>query len=166
MMVSFKKFQDILSGGDLKAADFFDKNAKNLLKDDRFLRFLLKGRWSEKKYDRLSVLAWIIVTELNGWRAWGEEKHFDVASVCEDFCDYMQSDCFYMGARGVPFEKWDDIAREKIENLKVFVENKQLKHHRRTKLWKGYCDKYIKRRKEFERTIPGYDEYGYPSGLL
>ncbi len=74
--------------------------------------------------------------------------------------------CSFFGSTRVPFEEWEDLAKEQMDILKILIEKNQLKSFKRTKLYREFGKKYRERLDYFRKK--GYIHPCYfeaPSGL-
>ncbi len=163
--MNVQKFVDILDESDITAVEFFKQHGKYIFTDDRLLLALMKEKWSEKKYRKCLTLAWIVGLGLGSGR-FEEKKYFDILSVYRYFYRYMFSGCKFFGGIRIPFEEWEDLAKEQVDNLKILIEKNQLKSFKRTKLDREFGKKYLERLDYFRKK--GYIHPCYfegPSGL-
>ena len=163
--MNLHKFIDILDQ-DVIASKFFKKNGKDIFKNDKFLLILLKNKWNEKQWYKLRTLGWII--DLDRGRKVGKEKTYfdDILPVYCYFADYIRCCCAFFGDKRIPWEEWEDLAREQTDILKILVQKNQLKSFRRTKIYRQFGKKYGDRIDEFERK--GYlsdIDFTVPSGV-
>ncbi len=163
--MNVQKFVDILDESDITAVEFFEQHGKYIFTDDRLLLAFMKEKWSEKKYLKCLTLAWIVGLGLSYGR-FEDKKYFDILSVYRYFYRYMFGGCKFFGDTLVPFEEWEDLAKEQMDNLKILIEKNQLKSFKRTKLDREFGKKYRERLDYFRKK--GYIDPCYfdaPSGL-
>ena len=151
-----QKFINILDQKGIIASDFFEQHGRDIFINDKLLLALIKEEWGRKKWLKFIRVGWIIGMEIR--REYGKEKTcFDnMLPIYRYFSDYMDCCCSFFGNKQVPFEEWEDLAKEQVDILKTLVEKNQLKSFRRTKLYLNFCDKYDKREEELVKK--GYGQ--------
>ena len=164
--MKLQKFIDILNQKKKIAGDFFEKHGTNIFTTDKLLSALLAEKWSEHKYFKLSSLGEIIRFDL-GRKCEKKKFYFDnmLPMYCY-FADYINCGCTFFSSKLIPFEEWEDLAKEQVDNLKILVEKKQLKSYRRTKIFREFGEKCSKRTDLFEKK--GYlneHDFIFPSGI-
>ena len=156
--MKLQQLVDIWDKYDNSELDFFQKKGKNVLQSEQLLLKLLELKWSKQKRLKLVTLAWMIRCDIRA-RHFGfeEEIHFsNILPIYRYFEDYMSCCCAFFGNKQVPFEEWEDLAKEQVDILKMLVEKNQLKSFRRTKIYLEFCDKYEKREEELVKK--GYGQ--------
>ena len=166
-----KEFIDILDQKGIVASEFFQYNGRDIFTNAKLLLALLEEKWSKQKRLKLVRLGWIIDMKIrkkySGNRSDGKQNFDSILPIYRYFADYMNWGCSFFGNRRIPFEEWEDLAKEQVDNLKILVEKNQLKNYRRTKIELAFGEKYRKRLAFFEKV--GYlnelDFMDAPSGL-
>ena len=127
------------------AGEFFKKYGKNIFSNNYILLALLEEKWSKQKRSKLLSLSWIIEMEIR--REYRKEKTYfkNMLPLYRYFEDYMSEGCAFFGNWRVPFEEWEDLAKEQTDILKILIERNQLKSFRRTKIFFDFLKKCDKR---------------------
>ncbi len=155
---------DILDQSSDTVIKFFKQNDRHIFTNDKVLLSLLNLKWSRKKREKLICLAWIIVSRLGDQDY--KKKYCDFLSIYKYFQEYIYSCCHFFGNKRIPWEEWEDLAKEQDEVLKILVAKGQLKSFRRTKNYQEFLKKYRKRLVLFEEK--GYlheCDFDVPSGI-
>ena len=164
--MKLQQFIDILDKSDETAHTFFKKYGKSVFINNYVLLSLLKKKWSKKNFIKLFTLRGIIEMEIR--REYSKEKTYfkNILPLYRYFEDYMSYGCVFFCNWRIPFEEWEDLAKEQTDILKILVEKNQLKSFKRTNLNKEFGKKYRKRLDYFLKKgyITDYD-LGAPSGL-
>ena len=166
--MKLQQFIDILDKSDETVNAFFKKHRKNILQSERFLLELLKLKWNKKKRLKLVQLAWMIKCDLRTrYFKDGEETYFNsIPPLYRYFEHYMGHGCDFFANRRLPFEEWEDLAKEQTDILKILIEKNQLKSFKRTKIFRQFNAKCSQRVDLFEKK--GYlqeHDFDVPSGL-
>ena len=77
-------------------------------------------------YRCLSKLAWFYFVEHQG-RNFGEEVHFELDEFSKSFQKYMYS-WSRLQRKGIPFEKWSDLAKEGVDLLETLIQEGKLEN--------------------------------------
>ena len=148
--MELKKFIDILDQSLKKAIGFFEKEGKNVFKDNKILLEILSEKWGKKQYKRLAFLEEIINQEY-GSRSFDKKKYFDFIPLYKHFCEYMRLDMSFIG---VPFSKWGDLQKEHTALLKVLIKEGKLENFEKDPRFKKLGRKKGKRREEIIKDHP------------
>ena len=164
--MKLQKFVDILDQDGIVASDFFEKEGIDVFKTDELLLMLLKESMESKTWYKLTTLGWIIALE-KGRKCCKEKTYFDdILPVYSAFNEYIRGGCHFFGNKLIPWEEWEDLAKEQVDILKILIEKNQLKSFRRTKMFHEFADKCSKRADLFVKK--GYlndCDFDVPSGL-
>ena len=158
--MNLQKFINILYSGDYKEAkDYYRKNGKNIFQSSELLIALLDLEWSEKKNIMLIRLAGIISGELMV-RLYDKKKYFNnILPIYKHFQEYMYNDCSFIG---VPFEEWEELQKEYIDLLKVFIQEGKLGKHQKDPRLQDIYDKNFKHREKLLKKYPHLENpYGF-----
>ena len=123
--MKLQEFINILDQSGIPASDFFKKNGKEIFKTQNLLTALLNLKWSEKLYNKLGILSWIIRIDL-GRPHYGGKRYFHLIPIYKHFAIYINSLSNY-GDDAIPFKEWESLAKEEIELLKILVKENKLK---------------------------------------
>ena len=159
------KFIEILDEPDKIPLKFFRKHGKNVFIDNKLLLALMQEKWSKQTHCKLICLDWIITMDI-GASHFGEKRCFEILPIYKDFSDYMSGGCSFFGNKRIPWEEWEDLAKEQVDILKILIEKNQLKSFRRTKLYREFRKKYGDRIDKFkEKGYLSDLDFNAPSGL-
>ena len=120
-------------------------------KNGEIISSILEKKWSEEKYVICIRLAATIFHELGG-RHYEEGTHFYVPKIYKEFQEFMYEDSVF-GSHQVPWEEWEDIAKDKLDMLKVFMDDNvfgEYKKYKNYKCFRDYCKKFDKRCDDLE----------------
>ena len=150
--MKLQSFIDILhSDSYKKAKDYYRKNGKNIFQDTKLLMALLDLEWSEKKNIMLIRLAGIISGEFMV-RLYDKKKYFDnILPIYKYFQKYMYNDCSFIG---VPFEEWEELQKEYIDLLKVFIQEGKLGNFEKDPLYQNFHNSTIGERESLVKKYP------------
>ena len=149
--MELKKFVDILGKSLDEAFDFFEKEGKNVFKDNKILLEILSEKWGEKQYNKLFILSQIIHCEYVNRNIY-KKKHYGVIhSIYKNFREYMRLDMSFIG---VPFLKWGDLQKEHTALLKVLIKEGKLENFEKDPRFKKLGRKKGKRREEIIKDHP------------
>ena len=147
----FIDFLDEMNKNKNKTIAFYMKNKKDILSQVDLLCAVVNLKWSEKTEIKLNILEYIISSEL--WRRFdGEKKHFDILPIYRDFKHY-QNKGFSFGDRFeyyTPFSQLEDILREKLDLLKVLIQENKLKNYKKDSRFQKLRGKFYDRYFEIE----------------
>ena len=120
-------------------------------KKGEIISSILEEKWSEQKYDICFGLADVVSDELSG-RHYEEGTHFYVPKIYNDFREYMYTGNLFANFQ-IPWKEWEDLAKEKIDLLKIFFGDGILGDEKKQKKYpafKKYCKKFNNRQYELE----------------
>ena len=120
-------------------------------KKGEIISSILEEKWSRQKYSTCKRLAAAIFHELGG-RHYEEGTHFYVPKIYNDFREYMYTGNLFANFQ-IPWKEWEDLAKEKIDLLKIFFEDGILGDEKKQKKYpafKKYCKKFNNRQYELE----------------
>ena len=141
------KFIEILDEPDKIPLKFFRKHGKNVFIDNKLLLALMQEKWSKQTHCKLICLDWIITMDI-GASHFGEKRCFEILPIYKNFSDYMSGGCSFFGDKRIPWEEWEDLAKEQVDLLKILVKENKLEQFKDDKRYHDFCDKYQKREKE------------------
>ena len=164
--MKLQQFINVLDKSDEIAHTFFKKHGKNIFSNNYILFSLLKEKWNQKTLLKLFRLEEIIDFDLR--REYNKEKTYfkNMLPLYRYFEHYMGHGCAFFGNRRLPFEEWEDLAKEQTDILKILIERNQLKSFKRTKIFHQFNAKCSQRVDLFEKK--GYlheSDFDVPSGL-
>ena len=165
--MKLRQFIDILDQYGRIAVIFFKNNGKSIFTKECLLLALMEEEWSREKTLKLFRLGWIIDMEMSAQRR-KKKIHFnDILPVYCYFADYMNCGVAFFGDKRIPWEEWEDLAKEQVDILKILVEKNQLKSFRRTKIYREFRKKYKNRIDLLKQKgyLSDVDFMCYPSGL-
>ncbi len=154
--MKIQKFIDILDEYGRVAIEFFKKTGKDIFTNDHLLLALMEEKWSRKKILKLFRLGWIIDMEIDT-QCRKEKTHFDnILPIYRYFADYMNCGCAFFGDKRIPWEEWEDLAKEQVDLLQTLVEENKLEKFEDDKRYHAFCDKYEQREEELVKK--GYNQ--------
>ena len=115
-------------------------------KDGEIIVRILEEKWDRVKYLACGRLASVIFGEISD-KVRGYGNHFDIPLIYKEFQEFMYEDSVF-SKYGVPWEEWEDIARHKLDMLKVFMDDKvfgDYKKYKNYKCFRDYCKKFDNR---------------------
>lgn len=160
-----KEIVDVLKLPSDEASYFFSLQERDFLirfKNGEIISKLLEEKWSKKKYVICVRFAFNILCQL-GERSFGYEASLEVPPVYEHFQKYMYNCTLLENKPVVPFKEWEDLAKEKIDVLKILFEQNKLRHFKRCKIHDSFSAKYFQRIQDLLEK--GYDELDYWEGI-
>ena len=141
------KFIEILDEPDKIPLKFFRKHGKNVFIDNKLLLALMQEKWSKQTHCKLICLDWIITMDI-GASHFGEKRCFEILPIYKNFSDYMSGGCSFFGDKRIPWEEWEDLAKEQVDLLKILVKENKLEQFKDDKRYHDFCDKYQQREEE------------------
>ena len=117
---------------------------------------ILEEEWGEQKYDICFGLAEVIFHELNE-QGRGYGNHFDIPLIYKEFQEFMYEGTLFSDFQ-IPWEEWEDLAKTKLDILKVFLEDGVLGDEKKQDeypLYQEFSKKFLERYYELEKK--GYE---------
>ena len=151
--MNLQKFIDILySRKDYEESrDYYRKNGKDIFQNSKLLMAILDLEWSEKKNIMLTRLNGIISAEIIN-RNFFHKTHFsNILPIYIDFSEYMCNDCSFIG---VPFNEWEELQKEYLDLLKIFIKEGKLGKHEKDSRLKDMYEKKFKLREKLLKKHP------------
>ena len=150
--MNLQKFIDVLYLDDSKKTiKFYRENGKDIFQNPKLLMDILDLEWSEKKNGALICLKWIINSEIVN-RNFYHKTHFsNILPIYIDFSEYMCNDCSFIG---VPFEEWEELQKEYLDLLKIFIKEGKLGKHEKDSRLKDMYEKKFKLREKLLKKHP------------
>ena len=161
--MKLQEFIDILDQLPIPALDFFKKNGKDIFKNNKLLLALMNLKWSKKKYDKLGILCWIIALDIGAPEYGGKNCFNGMLPIYGHFADCYDVTMTIGGSGGIPFEEYEDLAKEKTELLKTLVIENKLDKHENDPRVLAWAKKRAKRRKELIKK--GYKQLDPPFSM-
>ncbi len=154
--MKLQKFVNILDQDCIVASDFFEKHGRYIFENDKLLLALIKEKWSRKKFLKLFALGWIVAIDVGSPHS-GEKRHFiNILPVYVYLREYISSCCAFFGNKRIPWEEWEDLAKEQVELLEILIKENKLEQFADDKRYHDFCDKYDQREEDLVKK--GYHQ--------
>ena len=142
-----KKLFDILTVDTRNDFQLFCNYVRNEKVDlDKLILMLLEDSSISNKRHTLNKLAWFFNVEWHGNHI-GDEVNFKLSSFAESFKNYLYS-WKRLGSKGIPFEKWSDLAEEGITLLKTLINEKTIEKFKEDSRYRDFMKRFIKRHED------------------